>query len=147
VVVEFRRMIRYKSLLSAASDTVFLLTGNPRAISELGRMLPRSVVSAVFVPRNDPDEADALDGGTPANVRLHVTAPRILDQSFLIINDSDAIVEENQIDPDFRHVAQLRPRSAPLDQAGLPRITHRILSRPAVNRLKAIFQRMDTKRE
>jgi hypothetical protein len=142
VLVEFRRMIRYKSLLAAAADTVYLLTRNPRAVTDVARALPRAVINTVFVPRSDPDEADPLTREPLANVRLHLTAPRNLDQSFLIINDSEAILEENLLDPDFRHVAQLRPVSAPLDQTGLPRITHLILARGAVTRLKGTFQQV-----
>lgn len=142
VVVEFRRMIRYESLLSSAAETVFLLTGNPRAVSDVSRALPGSLISVVFVPRNDPHEAEALGTEKLANVRLVVSTPRILEQSFVILNESEALVEETALDPDFKHIAQLRTKSIAMDEVGYPRVTRFISNKSAVSRLKGTYNKL-----
>jgi hypothetical protein len=137
--VEFRRMIRYQSLLAESGDTLFVLTANPGAISDLLKAAPQAWISAVFVPVNDPSEAEDLVKEEIPRLRIYVTAPRPLDRSFVILNDSVAIIEKNILDPEFKRTAQLKLKGLQLNRIGLPRVTNLVRGEPAVEELKLLF--------
>jgi len=143
-VVEFRRMIKYGLLARDAADTVLILTANPRAIVDLSDVVRRSVLRAIFVPARDPAEADGLYGKKLPNVELHVTSPRIIDQSFVVFSDSEALVEKNTPDPDFMHTVQLNLKQRQVDRMGYPRVTHLTTDQSAVRELKRLFRRFGT---
>jgi hypothetical protein len=137
--VEFRRMIRFQSLLAEADDTLFIVTANPEAISDLLKYAPQSWISAVFVPVHDRSESEVLLKEEIPRLRLHVSVPRPLDKSFVILNDSVALVEKNVIDPEFRRTAQLKLKGLQLDRLGLPRVTNLVRGESAVEELKLLF--------
>ena len=138
-VVEFRRMVKYGLLARDAGDTVLILTANPKAIVDLSEAVRRSVLRAILVPAQDPDEADALYGKKLPNVELRVNSPRILDQSFVVFNDSEALVEKNTPDPDFMHTVQLNLKQRQVDRIGYPRVTQLFTDKSAVLELKRLF--------
>ncbi len=142
-IVEFRRMVRYAALARDAGDTVLILTANPRAIEDLSKVVRRSLIEAVFVPVNDPDEAGALQKEELPNVRLHMSLPRALDRSFVVFNDSEALVEQNVLDPDFKHTVQLKLKEAQMNRIGYPRITHLYTDASAVLELKFLFRHFE----
>jgi hypothetical protein len=141
--VEFRRMVRYATLARDAGDTVLILTANPKAIEDLSRVVRRSLIEAVFVPVSDPDEAEALQKEQLPNVRLHISLPRVLDRSFVVLNDSEALIEQNVLDPDFRHTVQLKLKEAQMSRIGYPRITHLSTDASAVLELKFLFRHFE----
>jgi hypothetical protein len=137
--VEFRRMIRFQSLLAESDDTLFIVTANPGAISELLKDAPRSRVSAVFVPVHDRSESENLLKEEDPRLSLHVSNPRPLDKSFVILNDSLALVERNVLDPEFRRTAQLKLKGLQLNRIGLPRVTSLVRGGSAVEELRLLF--------
>lgn len=141
--VEFRRMIRFQSLLAESGDTLFILTANPGAISDLLKAAPRSWIFAVFVPVHDPSEAEALVKEEIPRLLIHVSGPRFLDRSFVILNDSVALVEKNVLDPEFRRTAQLKLKGLQLNRIGLPRVTNLVRGESAVEELKLLFIHFD----
>lgn len=141
--VEFRRMVRYSTLARDAGDTVYILTANPRAIQDLSKVVRRSVINAVFVPSREASEADALRSEALPNVRLHVSQPRKLDESFVVLNDSVAIIERNMLDPEFRHTVQLRLHETQMNRIGYPRVTSLCRGESAVLELRYLFLHYD----
>jgi hypothetical protein len=137
--VEFRRMIRFQSLLAESGDTLFVVTANPGAISDLLKDAPRSQVSAVFVPVQDRSESEDLMKEENPRLLLQVSVPRPLDKSFVILNDSVALVEKNVLDPEFKRTAQLKLKGLQLNRIGLPRVTNLVRGEPAVEELKLLF--------
>jgi hypothetical protein len=137
--VEFRRMIRFQSLLAESGDSLFVLTSNPGAISDLLKEAPRSWISAVFVPVHDRSESEDLLKEENPRLSLHVTVPRPLDKSFVILNDSVALVEKNVLDPEFRRTAQLKLKGLQLNRIGLPRVTNLLRGESSVEELKLLF--------
>jgi hypothetical protein len=137
--VEFRRMIRFQSLLAGSDDTLFVVTANPGAISDLLKEAPRSWISAVFVPVHDRSESEDLLKEEIPRLHLNVSAPRPLDKSFVILNDSVALVEKNVLDPEFKRTAQLKLKGLQLNRIGLPRVTNLVRGEPAVEELKLLF--------
>ena len=141
--VEFRRMIRFQSLLAQSGDTLFILTSNPRAISDLAKAAPLSWISAVFVPVQDPSESEDLVKEQAPRLRVHVSPPRSLEKSFVILNDSVALVEKNVMDPEFRRTAQLKLKDLQLNRTGLPRVTTLVRGESEVEELKLLFIHFD----
>jgi hypothetical protein len=141
--VEFRRIIRFHTLARDAGDTVLILTANPRAIEEISKVVRRSLVDAVFVPAHDPSEASQLRSESLPNVRLHVSVPRKLEQSFVVFNDSEAIVETNRPDPDFEHTGRLKLKPAQLSRIGYPRVTQFRDREESVEELRLLFLHYD----
>jgi hypothetical protein len=137
--VEFRRMVRYQSLLGESADTLFILTTNPAAITDLAKAVPRSWISAVFVPVHDPSESENLLKLVVPNLRIHVSVPRPVEKSFVIFNDSVGLVEKNIIDPEFKRTAQLKLKGVQLNRIGLPRVTNLVRGESAVEELKLLF--------
>jgi len=137
--VEFRRMIRFESLVRDGGDTIYLVTNNPAAVRDLAAAAPRSRVAAVLVPLRDASEGQSLLDERPANVALHVSAPRTLDRAFVVLSDSVALVEKNVLDPDFRRTAQLKLKGVQLQQVGLPRVTALLTDAGAVQELKLLY--------
>ena len=137
--VEFRRMIRFQSLLTESTDTLFILTANPGAISDLLKEAPRSWISAVFVPVHDRAESENLLKEEIPRLRLHVTVPRPLERSFVIFNDSLALVEKNVLDPEFKRTAQLKLKGLQLKKIGLPRVTNLVRGESGIEELKLLF--------
>jgi hypothetical protein len=68
-----------------------------------------------------------------------VNSPRILDQSFVVFNDSEALVEKNTPDPDFMHTVQLNLKQRQVDRIGYPRVTQLFTDKSAVLELKRLF--------
>jgi hypothetical protein len=141
--VEFRRMIRFQSLLAESGDTLFIVTANPGAISDLLKDAPRSWVSAVFVPVHDRSESEDLLKEENPRLRIQVSVPRPLDKSFVILNDSVALVEKNVLDPEFKRTAQLKLKGLQLNRIGLPRVTNLVRGESAVEELKLLFIHFD----
>ena len=137
--VEFRRMIRFQSLLAEAADTLFIVTANPGSISDLLKEAPRSWISAVLVPVHDRSEAEDLLKEEIPRLRLHVSVPRPLDKSFVVLNDSVALVEKNVLDPEFKRMAQMKLKGLPLSRIGLPRVTDLVRGASAIEELKLLF--------
>jgi hypothetical protein len=137
--VEFRRMVRFQSLLGESADTLFILTTNPAAITDLAKWAPRSWISAVFVPVHDPLESEDLLKLKVPNLLIHVSVPRPVEKSFVIFNDSVALVEKNIIDPEFKRTAQLKLKGVQLSRIGLPRVTNLVRGESAVEELKLLF--------
>jgi hypothetical protein len=141
--VEFRRMVRFSTLARDAGDTVYILTANPRAIEDLSKVVRRSVINALFVPSKEGSEAEALRNEALPNVRLHVSRPRTLDQSFVVLNDTVAIVERNILDPEFKHTVQLKLHEAQMNRIGYPRVTSLCKGESAVLELRYLFLHYD----
>ena len=144
--VEFRRMVRFESLIPDTGGTIYLVTNNPAAVRDMAVAAPRATLAAVLVPLHDASEAESLLKEEMPNVRLHVSAPRMLDRSFVILSDSGALVERNVIDPDFRRTAELKLKGVQLEQMGLPRVTTLVTDPDAVEELKLLymhFNRLD----
>jgi len=137
--VEFRRMVRFESLIQDRGDTLFLVTNNPAAVRDVAASAPRSTVAAVLVPQHDASEAESLTGEPIPNVRLHVSAPRRLDRSFVILSGGGALVEKNVLDPDFKRTAELKLKGVQLQQVGLPRVTEFVTDTTAVEELKLLY--------
>jgi hypothetical protein len=51
-------------------------------------------------------------------------------------------VEETALDPDFKHIAQLRTKSIAMDEVGYPRVTRLISNKSAVARLKGTYNKL-----
>lgn len=141
--VEFRRMVRFSMLARDAGDTVYILTANPKAIEDLSKVVRRSVINAVFVPSKEASEAEVLRNEALPNVRLHVSKPRTLDQSFVVLNDTVAIVERNVLDPEFKHTVQLKLHEAQMNRIGYPRVTSLWRGESAVLELRYLFLHYD----
>jgi hypothetical protein len=137
--VEFRRMIRFQSLLAESDDTLFILTANPGAISDLLKAAPQAWISAVFVPVQDPSESEDLVKEEIPRLHIQVTPPRPLDRSFVILNDSVALVEKNVLDPEFKRTAQLKLKGLQLNRIGLPHVANLVRGESAVEELKLLF--------
>ncbi len=137
--VEFPRMTQFQSLLKEAGDTLFILTANPEAIRDLVKGAPRSWISAVFVPVLDPAELDELMKVAIPRLQVHVSAPRQPEKSFVILNDSLALLENNVVDPEFKRTAQLKLKGPQLSRIGLPRVTNLVRGESAVDELKRLF--------
>ena len=137
--VEFRRMVRFQSLLGESADTLFILTSNPAALTDLAKAVPRSWISAVFVPVHDPAESEDLLRQEIHNLRIHVSVPRPVEKSFVIFNDSLALVEKNIIDPEFKRTAQLKLKGVQLNRIGLPRVTNLVRGESLVEELKLLY--------
>ena len=142
-VVEFRRMVRFGTLARDAGDTVFILTANPKAIEDLSKLARLSVINAVLVPVKDPSEAEDLQKEQLPNVHLHISVPRALDQSFVVLNDSLALVERNVLDPDFKHTVQLKLHEAQMNRIGYPRVTKLYRSESAIVELRLLFRHFE----
>ena len=138
--VDFRRMVRFESLIPDTGDTLFVVTNNPAAIRDVAGAAPRSPLAAVFVPLSDPSEGDGLLNEHMPNVRIHVSSPRRLDRSFVILSDSGALVERNILDPDFRRTAELKLKGVQLQQIGLPRVTAFVTNADSVEELRLLYR-------
>ncbi len=137
-VVEFRRMIRYQTLLGGAGDTILLVTNNPKAAPEVARAAPRSIVSAVFIPAGADQLPDPVAPDLP-NLRLRRTPARALRESILILSGSEALVEARELDPEFRNILQLRRKEERTEQTGYPRVTTYVTETLQVGRLRSTF--------
>jgi hypothetical protein len=93
----------------------------------------------VFVPVHNPSESEDLLKVEIPRLRIHVTVPRPLDKSFVILNDSVALVEKNVLDPEFRRTAQLKLKGLQLNRIGLPRVTNLVRGESAIEELKLLF--------
>jgi hypothetical protein len=132
-------MIRFQSLLAESDDTLFILTANPGAISDLLKAAPQAWISAVFVPVDDPSESEDLVKEEIPRLHIQVTPPRPLDRSFVILNDSVALVEKNVLDPEFKRTAQLKLKGLQLNRIGLPHVANLVRGESAVEELKLLF--------
>ncbi len=137
-IVEFRRMIRYQTLLGGAGDTILLVTNNPKAAPEVARAAPRSIVSAVFIPAGVDQLPDPVGPDLP-NLRVRRTPARSLRESILILSASEALVEARELDPEFRNILQLRRKEERTEQAGYPRVTTYVTEKMQVGRLRSTF--------
>jgi len=137
--VEFRRMVRFQSLVRARG-ALYMVTNNPVAIRDVAVSAPGSTLEAVLVPLRDPSEADDLLKEPMPNVRMHVSAPRTLERSFVILSDSGALVERNVLDPDFKRTAELKLKGVELQQIGFPRITSLVTEPDSVQELRLLFE-------
>ena len=137
--VEFRRMVRFESLIRDTGDTLCMVTNNPAAIRDMATAAPHCRIAAVLVPLHDASEAESFEDEPIPNVSLHISAPRTLDRSFVVLSDSCALVEKNVLDPDFKRTARLRLKGVQLQQIGLPRVTALVTDPAAVEELKLLY--------
>lgn len=138
--VGFPRMTSYTSLLSGAGDTVLIVSNNARAIVEISKKLPQSTILAAFIPVDDESEAEAVHPEAYPNLRLHVSTPEVIDESFLLLDRSRALVEERYLDPEFKRMALLCLKEDQMERIGYPRTTRLVRSKSYVERLRSKYQ-------
>jgi hypothetical protein len=138
--VVFPRMIRFETLLPEAGDTVFIVSNNPKAIKDLAKAIPHGVVYAVLVPVTAVSEGEELEKEQLPNLHLHISSIGDLDESFVVLGGSLALIEEKKLDPDFTAIARLCLKESEMNRMGYPRLTRMVRGKSVVIRLMSRYQ-------
>jgi hypothetical protein len=139
-VVVFPKIVRFETFLPEAGDTVFIVSNNPKAIKDLAKALPHRVVYAVLVPVTAVSEGENPEKEELPNLHLHISSIGDLDESFVVLNGSLALIEEKMLDPDFTSIARLCLKESEMNQIGYPRVTRMVRGKSVVIRLMSRYQ-------
>jgi hypothetical protein len=138
--VEFPRMVKISALARAAADTVLILSNNPRAIHDVAEAVPAATVLCLLISEDDIPEEELRTIRDYPNARLRVGARKEIDASFVVLNRSQALIEDRDLDPEFKRIAELCLKEGEMDRIGYPRVTRLVGERAVVQRLERKFR-------